>query len=294
MMNFRYHLVSLIAVFTALAIGVILGAGPLQSRIASVVSQASPSVAGQVSEQSSAMLNAESAGVRAIGKQLSSGTLQDIKVGIVALPDATAADIDGVKAAVTAAGGHITAQVTLDKNWDLVEMSTFRETLSSALSSNLTNPLPADSTADHVIGQAIVEAMTTSGAKRDLLVEILGDESTPMMKIDSFEAEAQGIIAIGPRATTPGAGAQRASSTWIGLGQAMNSLPTGGVILGDATYDDSPLVQVRAANIPLVSVDSVGTASAEVFAVFALKSAKSDQSAFGSQKGAVKDAPALR
>ena len=35
MVNFRYHIVSLIAVFVALCLGVVLGAGPLQSRISS-------------------------------------------------------------------------------------------------------------------------------------------------------------------------------------------------------------------------------------------------------------------
>ena len=33
MINFRYHVVSIIGIFIALAVGVVLGAGPLQSRI---------------------------------------------------------------------------------------------------------------------------------------------------------------------------------------------------------------------------------------------------------------------
>ena len=31
MINFRYHVVSIIGIFIALAVGVVLGAGPLQS-----------------------------------------------------------------------------------------------------------------------------------------------------------------------------------------------------------------------------------------------------------------------
>ena len=37
MVDFRYHLVSLISVFFALAIGIILGAGPLQNSIGNVL-----------------------------------------------------------------------------------------------------------------------------------------------------------------------------------------------------------------------------------------------------------------
>ena len=33
MIDFRYHLVSLISVFLALAVGVVLGAGPLQNSL---------------------------------------------------------------------------------------------------------------------------------------------------------------------------------------------------------------------------------------------------------------------
>ncbi|MBF0972903.1 MAG: copper transporter, partial [Actinomyces graevenitzii] len=36
--DFRYHLVSLIAVFMALAVGVVLGAGPLQGTLGSALS----------------------------------------------------------------------------------------------------------------------------------------------------------------------------------------------------------------------------------------------------------------
>ena len=36
MVNLRYHVVTLVAVFLALAVGVFLGAGPLQNRINSV------------------------------------------------------------------------------------------------------------------------------------------------------------------------------------------------------------------------------------------------------------------
>ena len=38
MINFRYHVVSIIGIFIALAVGVVLGAGPLQSRIQAGVS----------------------------------------------------------------------------------------------------------------------------------------------------------------------------------------------------------------------------------------------------------------
>lgn len=38
MVDFRYHLVSLVSVFLALALGIILGAGPLQNSIGDTLS----------------------------------------------------------------------------------------------------------------------------------------------------------------------------------------------------------------------------------------------------------------
>lgn len=38
MVDFRYHLVSLVSVFLALAVGIILGAGPLQNAIGDTLS----------------------------------------------------------------------------------------------------------------------------------------------------------------------------------------------------------------------------------------------------------------
>ena len=56
MINFRYHVVSIIGIFIALAVGVVLGAGPLQSRIHAGVNASSTSTAAdpQLSAQAEA------------------------------------------------------------------------------------------------------------------------------------------------------------------------------------------------------------------------------------------------
>jgi hypothetical protein len=42
MIDFRYHLVSLVSVFIALAVGIVLGAGPLKDPISEGLSQRRP------------------------------------------------------------------------------------------------------------------------------------------------------------------------------------------------------------------------------------------------------------
>ena len=58
MINFRYHVVSIIGIFIALAVGVVLGAGPLQSRIqAGVSSSATASTADPMRRQPASRLS---------------------------------------------------------------------------------------------------------------------------------------------------------------------------------------------------------------------------------------------
>ena len=107
MMNFRYHLVSLIAVFVALSIGVILGAGPLQSRISGALADknAASSVAdAQGLAQAQALASAEAAGLDAIASNKLGGTLSGMKVTTIGLPGATAEDITTVSDRLSAAG----------------------------------------------------------------------------------------------------------------------------------------------------------------------------------------------
>ena len=73
MINFRYHVVSIIGIFIALAVGVVLGAGPLQSRIQSGMSTSSSSVGAD--PQLSAQADAEAAGLKALASSTLAGSV---------------------------------------------------------------------------------------------------------------------------------------------------------------------------------------------------------------------------
>ena len=61
MINFRYHVVSIIGIFMALAVGVVLGAGPLQRTINTGMNRSSSAAASD--PQLSAQAEAEAAGL---------------------------------------------------------------------------------------------------------------------------------------------------------------------------------------------------------------------------------------
>lgn len=302
MINLRYHIVSLIAVFLALAVGIVLGAGPLQARIARSVHSADAVVAATESDAlaSARALNAvEGRGVVALSQSLTAGLLTNLKVVTVALPGADPADVTSAREALKRAGATLAGAVTLADNWDLQTMTEYRHTLATPLASRLSN-IPADATPDDVMGFAIVQILTSSGAERDIASEILTDDSTPIVTVDEDpKGEAHAIVVVGPRESAQSVisddeqGVLRAPASWNGLARAIGTAPKGGVFIGDATQKNSMLTLIRSLKIPVTTVDQVGTESANLAMVAALPSAGLIEQAFGFGEGAVAAFPKL-
>ena len=287
MIPFRYHVVSIIGIFIALAVGVVLGAGPLQSRIqAGVNSSTTTSAADPLL---SARADAEAAGLKALASSTLTGSLSSAKVALVVLPGASDDDVSAIRATLTDAGASIVGRVTLQ----------YRTTLSTTLASHLASGAAKTASADGVVGYSIVQVLTTTGAETDLLRQILSDESTPIMTVDEdANGGATAIVAVGPRAlataasnSTPAAVTQ-SSEAWVGLGQALGS--TNCVLVGDASTRDAMISQVRASGVTVTTADSVGTTLAAVDTALALSSPATTVRAFGVGTGAQSVIPSVK
>lgn len=302
MINLRYHVVSLIAVFLALAVGVVLGAGPLQTRIArSVQTPASVAAAAESEALIAAEARAalEGQGVITLSQSITAGLLANSKVVTVALPGTDKADVTSAREALKSAGAQLSGAVTLTDNWDVQGMTEYRHTLANPLSSRIAN-LPADATPDDVLGFALVQVLTSSGAERDIAAEILTDENTPILTVEEDpKGQAQAIVVIGPRQSTDSVlsddenAVLRAPASWNGLARAIGTAPKGGVFVGDASEKNSMLTQIRALKLPVTTVDQVGTESANLAMVVALPTAGPTEASFGFGEGATAPFPKL-
>ncbi len=119
MIDFRYHLVSIVAIFLALATGVALGAGPLQAPLTEgLVDQA------EQDRRDEEELRADVARVEdqiAFGDAYAVGTAAAVAgdrlagrtVCIVTLPGADSADVRAVREQVVAAGATVASTVTM-------------------------------------------------------------------------------------------------------------------------------------------------------------------------------------
>jgi hypothetical protein len=142
--NFRYHVVSIVAVFLALAIGLVLGATELQGATLDALSKASSSLSSQLNASRAQnqtlqqQLNADGSFAQDSETRLLAGLLTGQRVVVVTAPGAPGSVINGITAAVQQAGASVTGQVNLQTK--LLDASQTNQTFLSALVQGLVSP----------------------------------------------------------------------------------------------------------------------------------------------------------
>lgn len=166
MIDFRHHIVSLVAVFLALAVGIVLGAGPLRDYIAESLSgqvEQLQEEADGLSEElalSTDSLEDAAAFIAAAGPSLLEGVLPAYPVSIVAFPGVEAELIESVHDNLGIAGAHVENLVRLTED----VLDPVKRPFRSGISANLTtymDPAPAtDMSVEALIGAALDQALT--------------------------------------------------------------------------------------------------------------------------------------
>lgn len=150
MIDFRYHLVSLISVFLALAVGIVLGAGPLRDTI-------SDQLTGQVEQlrQEKDALRVELDGAQrevsdlesftsATAERLLHGALPEHRVALVRMPGVEDSVRDVLAERIGQAGGDVVADVTLGELWADPGQVAFRARLADDVAALLGESPPAE------------------------------------------------------------------------------------------------------------------------------------------------------
>ncbi len=165
MIDFRYHIVSLISVFLALAIGIVLGAGPLKDAIGDTLT-------GQVDELrtgkeelrlalTAAEENVEQRDVflEGISDSVLTATLPGRRVAIVELEEVPDELVDEISERLVTSGAVVTDRVRMDQSWTSDSKATFRQSLASSLVSYL-DPQSAEESTDKDLATALVQSLT--------------------------------------------------------------------------------------------------------------------------------------
>ena len=207
MIDFRYHVVSLISVFLALAVGIALGAGPLKETIGDTLTgqveslrQEKDALRSELDDTTGALKDSESY-IDAAGPQLLDGALTGRRVAVIALgkvPEKTQTALDQ---RLDQSGATVTAHVTLTDMWTNPDVRTFRQALVGQLTPYLDPAPPADAVADADLASALVQALVTADpANPDVLSN---DASTLLDALSSSDNKDNPLVTVTGDVTMP-------------------------------------------------------------------------------------------
>jgi hypothetical protein len=117
--DFRYHVVSIVAVFLALAIGIVLGSTELQGPAYNILNQTTAKLQGDLDQARSQLSQsqAQASAGEAYAQAVEPAVLRDLLTGqrllIVTEPGAQSSVVSGLTAAAGDAGASITGQINL-------------------------------------------------------------------------------------------------------------------------------------------------------------------------------------
>ncbi|GAA4718515.1 copper transporter [Nocardioides conyzicola] len=170
MISYRHHVVSLVAVFLALAVGVVLGGGPL-SDLGRDDRAAAASTAPAREAQRTADFGDQFAAASA--STLYGGRLADHGVAVVTMPGADPDTTAALSAEVSAAGGKVVGTYTARAALTDPGQKALVDTLGSQLMTTLEDAVDADATTYERLGKLLALAATGDGADAETVRESL-------------------------------------------------------------------------------------------------------------------------
>jgi len=270
----RHHVLTIVAVFLALAVGIVLGGGPLSEVGPSVAAASKDKDAATAEDQAAA--DYTNAFLSAIGPPILGGRLTDRSVALVTVPGADEQLVTALTEAVASAGGTVTARYSLAD--DLVDpgQKSLVDTLGSQLLTQQGDAIAADASTYDRIGQLLGLALATkeaegqdvNGKSRAILDAVTG--AGLMEKPGEVDRRAPLVLLVlGTDADDEGADAVLA-----GLAEGLAAQATGVVVAGTLQDGGSgQLGRLRAdpAAAAVASVDGIDTLAGRATTIVALQ-----------------------
>jgi hypothetical protein len=293
--DFRYHLVSIVAVFLALAVGIVLGTTALNGPLTQVLRTTEATLrqtAANLRTQNGNLANQVSADQQ-FGKAVASLALPHLldgqSVALVVAPGANQAMVSGIAAAVQQAGGTVTVQLDLQQQF--FDTSAATEHNLATLAQQLAPPgtIVTGQGAPQAAGTQLTGQLEAARVIADAIVTKDGPALPPAQIRGILAGFAHGgylqvskpvltpatlAVVIIP-ATPPAAGASDpANVALISLTQKLNGASRGAVLAGPVggSGPGSAIDELASGNtgIEVSSVDSADTEIGQIEVVQAL------------------------
>ncbi|MCW2740244.1 MAG: uncharacterized protein JWR45_666 [Blastococcus sp.] len=288
MIDFRYHLVSLIAVFLAVALGIVIGTTALNEPIlADIKNQVTDLEKDKRSledrtQQLQARLDSTDAFEEAVAPALVAGALSRAKVVLITTGENVASEtVDQVTTLITEAGGTVSGSLALQPAFS-------DPSSASALSGYVTGgglpatvTLPQTDDAGQLVGSALAQVLmipADGGAAADgtsVSSVVAGLVALDVLTQTSDSLEPANYAVVLTAGAFEGDDAAERSTTVTELVSALDSVGSGSVVSGDATSAGQNGLVGAIRDDPSLSsavstVDNVGSVAGGISTVLAL------------------------
>ncbi|MBC7290055.1 MAG: copper transporter [Actinotalea sp.] len=307
MIDFRYHLVSLISVFLALAVGIALGAGPLEESIGNTLTgqvdqlRTERADLRQELDTTQADLARSESALEDVAADLLADVMGQRRVAVVEIADVESEVRDGVIARLGQAGATVSATVQVTEAWTDPAQLAFRQSLAGRLVEYL-DPQPAqDAGTGTELAEALAQGLTRArpedpdalGESAAVVLDLLREGGLITTEGDVTAPADAVVVLAGPTVSAvqaeadqealesddPEAAQEQAARTEALLGAAQQisravQLRSAGAVVGGGDLVDPSLVQLLREDegtADLVStVESVQRVSGQVAVPLAL------------------------
>jgi len=236
--DFRYHLVSLISVFLALAVGIVLGAGPLKEAIGDTLTgevdqlrARAADLRAELDQSNVALVQSEDA-FASVAPDLLEGILADRRIAVVEIGGTAGPVLEQVSERIVQAGATVTGTVRVTQEWTDTGRRTYRQTLAGTLVEYL-DPAPsaAASTANE-LAEALAQALTTPAADNPdarsddavVVLQLLAEAGLVDVAGEILEPADAIVLVVGPTADIADQATQGADPTAEDLAQLQESV----------------------------------------------------------------------
>lgn len=283
MIDFRYHLVSIIAIFFALAAGIVLGAGPLGERVdedlpgqLSAMREENQTLRDDLESAEAELANQETF-LEAVTPALVGDSLAGENVALVALPGADDDIVTALRDELAQAGASADLLVRVEPTWTDPDSEAVLDSLASELVSSGTE-LSEDGDGYQrgatVLSAAMLATPSEGSVETVDTAALTAYAEAGMITVDG-EASAAPTLALAVAGTVSGDDADDRVNHLVTLTAALDAESAGAVVAGPAnTAEAGALLGAIRADGDVAeavsTVDSVNLPSSRIATIFAL------------------------
>jgi hypothetical protein len=182
--DFRYHLVSIISIFLALAVGIVLGAGPLQSNLGNQLSDQVSALRTEkqaLNDQLASnqkLIDASDDYGKAVQPRVVEGRLVGHRAVVIVLPSSDGAIVKNVEEVVPESGASLAGTLTISSDWFDPTKAADRDQAAhdAATALGLESGATGDALLTEVLAALAVSVSTpAASAQHTAALKVLGD-----------------------------------------------------------------------------------------------------------------------